>query len=406
MPVMDMRERQESRSSKPGQTGPAWSAWKERSGGSQTRADRRHGRRGFLVQLASGLVLGASGLAATERGAFAQQPPSASWPDPVTPAITHRQIRTNGIEMHIAEAGTGPLVVLVHGWPELWYSWRHQLPALAAAGYHAVAPDLRGYGGTDAPEPVESYSLRNQMADIVGLLDALGAEQAVLVGHDIGAGLTWACAELFPQRIAAHVALGIPYGPRRPAPPVQASREFTRNAFAFLDYFQTSFAEAELGADPRRTIRLFFFALSGDAPPELVPYLFTGKPAGAGGLDGMPEPAALPAWLTEADLDVYAEAYARSGFRGPLGVYRNMDRDWAELPEVGATGVTQPALFVGGRRDSALRFAGGFVEPMEAGVPNLRKIVLLPGCGHWTQQERPDDVNAELIDFLRREVER
>jgi pimeloyl-ACP methyl ester carboxylesterase len=375
----------------------------ERYGSSLTRARARYGRRGFLARLGSGVVLGAGGLAVSGRGAFAQEPPSTARQE-ATPAITHRRIQTNGIGMHIAEAGTGPLVVLVHGFPELWYSWRHQLSALAAAGYHAVAPDMRGYGETDAPEPVESYSLRNQVADIVGLLDALGADRAVLVGHDVGAGVTWACAELFPQRVAAHVTLGVPYGPRSPAPPVQASRAFTRDGFSFLDYFQTPFAEAELGADPRRSIRLFFYALSGDAPPDLVPYLFTGKPANAGALDGMPEPARLPAWLTEADLDVYGQAYVRSGFRGALGGYRNMDRDWAELPEVGATGVSQPVLFIGGRRDSVTRFVGEFIEPMEAAVPNLRKVVLLPGCGHWTQQERADDVNAELIDFLRREI--
>jgi pimeloyl-ACP methyl ester carboxylesterase len=375
---------------------------------SLTRAEAGYGRRGFLARLAAGVVLGAGGLAAPGRGVFAQEPPSTPHPDGAAPAITHRRIQTNGINMHIAEAGSGPLVVLVHGWPELWYSWRHQLPALASAGFHAVAPDLRGYGETDAPEPVASYGLRHQIADITGLLDALGAEKAVLVGHDLGAGLTWACAELFPHRVAAHVTLGVPYGPRRSVPPVQGSREFTRDRFSFLDYFQTPLAEAELGADPRRSIRLFLYALSGEAPPDLVPYLFTGKPAAAGALEGMPEPAALPAWLTEADLDVYARAFARTGFRGALGGYRNMDRDWAELPEVGTTGVRQPALFVGGRRDSVIRFyeLEHMFGSMEAAVPNLRKIVLLPGCGHWTQQERPDDVNAELIDFLRREIGR
>jgi pimeloyl-ACP methyl ester carboxylesterase len=359
-------------------------------------------RRRFLRLGASGLALGA-GLAVTGRGALAQQTRSSQQRDEAEPTITHRRIRTNGIDMHIAEAGTGPLVVLVHGWPELWYSWRHQLPALAAAGFHAVAPDLRGYGETDAPASVESYSLRNQMADILGLLDALGVERAVFVGHDIGAGITWALAELVPQRVAGHVSLGSPYGPRSPVPPVQGTRDFAGNAFSFLDYFnKPGVGEAELGADPRRTLRLFLYALSGDAPPDLVPYLFTGKPADAGVLDGMPEPAELPAWLTEADLDVYARAYTRTGFRGSLGGYRNMDRDWADLPAVGATGVSQPALLVGGRRDTILRFVGDFA-PMEAAVPNVRRIVLLPGCGHWTQQERPADVNAELIDFLQRE---
>lgn len=366
---------------------------------------RRLNRRTTLTGLAAGAVLSTVGLATPGHATSNQPPRSTPTADAHVPGVTHRQVETNGISMHIAEAGTGPLVVLVHGWPELWYSWRHQLTALAAAGYHAVAPDLRGYGETEAPEPVESYSLRNQIADIIGLLDAFDAERAVLVGHDVGAGITCACAELHPDRVAAHVSLGIPYGPRAEAPPVERTRSFAGDRFSFLDYFnRPGVGEAELGGDPRRSLRLILYALSGDAPPDLVPFLFTGKPADAGILDGIPEPKPLPAWLTEADLDVYAEAYERTGFRGPLNGYRNLDRDWAELPEVGTIGVNQPALFIGGRRDSALIFFDyGVFDAMEAAVPNLRKIVLLPGVGHWTQQERPDDVNLELIDFLDRE---
>jgi pimeloyl-ACP methyl ester carboxylesterase len=361
-------------------------------------------RRGLLARATAGVLLSASGQGIANRPVLARQ--SNSTPQPGTtvaiPGVTHRQIETNGISMHIAEAGEGPLVVLVHGWPEIWYSWRHQLPALAAAGYHAVAPDLRGYGTTDAPEPAESYGMANQIADVIGLLDALDAEQAVLVGHDVGAGITWACAELHPERVAAHVTLGIAYTPRPPAPIVESSREFAQGAFAFLDYVQEpGVAEAELEADARRSMRLILYALSGDAPPDLVPYLFTGKPADAGFLGGMPEPEPLPPWLTEADLDVYAEAFAGSGFHGGLGLYRNFDRDWAELPEIGTTGIAQPALFIGGMRDSAVIFTGmEAIAAMETTVPNLRKIVLLPGVGHWTQQERPEVVNAELIDFL------
>jgi pimeloyl-ACP methyl ester carboxylesterase len=362
-------------------------------------------RRGFLGRLASGAMLSASGLAMAGNRSAAQQGQGT----PLVagePAITHRQIETNGISMHIAEAGSGPLVVLVHGWPEIWYSWRHQLPALAAAGYHAVAPDLRGYGQSDAPEEIESYSLRNLIADIIGLLDALDAEQAVLVGHDIGAGVTWACAELHPERVAAHVTLGIPYGPRQPQSEVAMTEQFAGDNFSFVGYFQQpGVAEAELGADPRRSLRLILFALSGDAPPDLVPYLFTGKPADAGILDGMPEPDPLPPWLAEADLDVYADAFARSGFRGSFGFYRNMDRDWQELTEIGTLGIQQPALFIGGMRDSAVIFTGfEALQAMVEGAPNLRKVVLLPGAGHWTQQERPEEVNVELLDFLRREI--
>ncbi|HZD71481.1 MAG TPA: alpha/beta hydrolase [Actinomycetes bacterium] len=314
-------------------------------------------------------------------------------------AVTHRRLQTNGIGMHLAEAGSGPLVVLLHGFPELWYSWRHQLPALAAAGYHAVAPDLRGYGGTDASAADEGYAPSNLAADVIGLLDALDAEQAVLVGHDWGANVAWACAELFPQRVAGLVALSVPYRPRPPAPPSEVLRRFVPRGAPASPY-PLGVTEAELEADPRRSMRLFLYALSGDAPPDLVPRLFKDQAPSGRVLDSMPEPDELPGWLGDADLNEYARAYARTGFRGPLGVYRNQDRDWHEHPEIGTAGVRQPALFIGGRRDPAMLF--GKLEPMESAVPNLRRIVLLPNCGHWTQQERPGDVNDELLDFLER----
>jgi pimeloyl-ACP methyl ester carboxylesterase len=314
-------------------------------------------------------------------------------------AVWHHQVRTNGIAMHAAEVGSGPLVVLLHGFPELWYSWRYQLPVLAAAGYHAVAPDLRGYGGSDASATDEGYAPSNLAADVVGLLDALGAEEAVLVGHDWGANIAWACAELFPQRVAGLVALSVPYRPRPPAPPSEVLRQFLPGDAPASPY-PLGVTEAELEADPRRSLRRFLYALSGDAPPDLVPRLFQQRAPSGRVLDSMPEPEELPGWLGEEDLDEYAGAYARTGFRGPLGVYRNLDRDWYEHPEVGTAGVRQPALFIGGRRDPAVLF--GKLEPMEAAVPSLRRIVLLPTCGHWTQQERPGDVNDELLDFLRR----
>jgi pimeloyl-ACP methyl ester carboxylesterase len=237
-------------------------------------------------------------------------------------------------------------------------------------------------------------------ADVVGLLDALGAETAVLVGHDWGANIAWACAELFPERVAGLVALSVPYRPRQPAPPSEVLRRFVLGGAPASPY-PLGVTEAELEADPRRSMRLFMYALSGDAPPDLVPRLFKERAPSGRVLDSMPEPDELPGWLGDADLNEYARAYARTGFRGPLGVYRNQDRDWHEHPEIGTAGVRQPALFVGGRRDPAVLF--GKLEPMETAVPNLRRIVLLPDCGHWTQQERPGDVNDELLDFLRRE---
>jgi epoxide hydrolase A/B len=372
----------------------------------------REGRRSFLWQLTSGTIAGHSGTAAWLRQVLHQKRDPV-WDrvqmedhasHPTSTQVRHRRIRTNGITMHIAEAGTGFPVVLLHGFPELWYSWRHQLPALADAGYHAIAPDLRGYGETDAPQSVASYSMRNMTADVTGVLDAMGVPQAVVVGHDWGANIGWACAELYPQRVVALVVLGIPYHPRPQTPPTEMIAQFAGDHFSFVQYFQQAgVAEAELERDVRDSLRRFFFALSGDAPPGVVPYLFTAKPASAGVLGGMPTPTTPPRWLTDADLDYYVDAYQRTGFRGALNRYRNMDRDWTDLPDVGASGVKGPTLFLGGRGDSAVIF--GTFDPMIRATPDLQRITFVRNCGHWIQQERPSEVNTEIIAFLKRNVE-
>jgi pimeloyl-ACP methyl ester carboxylesterase len=362
-------------------------------------SDRIHRRR---------LLVGAAAASAgmtTQRQAFAQATPDATPASPIPPpdlsGVTHRQVQANGIDIHIVEAGEGPVVLMVHGFPEIWYSWRHQLPALAAAGYHAVALDMRGCGESEVTESVKDYGLRTQMDDVLGVLDALEVEQAVLVGHDVGAGTTWALAELYPERIAAHATIGIAYGPRPPTPPTEMIQQFAGDHFNFALYCQEpGVADAEFEADVRKSLRLFMYAISGDAPAETVPFLFEVKPVGEPLFEGLPDPEVLPGWISEADLDVYTEAYERTGFTPALNGYRNFDSDWEELPEVGTLGVQQPALFVGGRRDPAVMYTLEGLGVMEAAVPNLRKIVLLPGCGHWAQQERPEEVNHELIDFL------
>jgi pimeloyl-ACP methyl ester carboxylesterase len=313
--------------------------------------------------------------------------------------ITHRTIKTNGINMHIAEAGEGPLVLLIHGWPESWYSWRHQLPALAAAGYHAVAPDVRGYGHTDAPQPIEAYSMKQMTADYAGLLDALGEKTAVVAGHDWGAPMAWDSAILYPDRYRAVIGLSVPYGPRPPAPPVQIMRQLFADSFFYIVYFQDpGIAEAELEADPRRSMRLILYAASGDAPPAPG---FAGKPKGAGLLDGMTDPKELPRWLSEEDLDYFASEFKRTGFRGGINRYRNMDRDWEELPRLAGARVTQPALFIYGSKDGVVAMNPKSIETMKEHCDDLRSIVMLPGAGHWTQQERPDETNAALIEFLK-----
>jgi pimeloyl-ACP methyl ester carboxylesterase len=312
--------------------------------------------------------------------------------------ITHRTINTNGVNMHIAEAGEGPLVLMIHGWPESWYSWRHQLPALAAAGYHAIAPDVRGYGRTEAPQPIEAYSMKQMTADYVGLLDALDEETAVIVGHDWGAPMAWTSAILHPERYRAVVAMSVPFGPRAPAPPVDMMRQMFKDTFFYIVYFQEpGVAEAELEADPRRSMRLILYAASGDAPPAPG---FAGKPVTSGLLDGMTDPATLPPWLTEADIDYFAGEFKRAGFRGGINRYRNVNRDWEELPQLAGARITQPALFIAGEKDGVIAMNPAGIETMKQHCDNLR-VVLLPGAGHWTQQERPAETNAALIEFLK-----
>jgi epoxide hydrolase A/B len=319
---------------------------------------------------------------------------------------THRTVETNGIRMHVAEQGSGPLVVLCHGFPESWYSWRHQLRALAEAGFHAVAPDMRGYGRTDRPQEIEKYTLLHLVGDMVGLLDALGAEQAAIAGHDWGAPVAWHAALMRPDRFRGVIGLSVPFRPRGPVAPttVMPQRD---DALFYQLYFQApGVAEAELERDAKRTIRTILYSASGDAPRRDNGGAADGigmVPRQGGFLTRMATPDALPPWLTEADIDVYAGEFARAGFRGGLNWYRNIDRNWELLAPFGGARVTIPALYVAGDRDLVVSFPGAaqLIANLAKFVPQLRRTIMLPGCGHWTQQERAGEVNAAMIDFLR-----
>jgi len=320
--------------------------------------------------------------------------------------ITHRFIDTNGIRMHIAEAGEGPLVLLCHGFPESWYSWRHQLVALAQAGFHAVAPDQRGYGQTDRPEGIEQYTLLHLVGDIVGLLDALGASTAVVAGHDWGAPVAWHAALLRPDRFRAVIGLSVPYRPRGSVRPTTAMPQ-TSDAMFYQLYFQTpGVAEAELERDPHMTMRRLLFWGSGDAPRRAAPAVGAGDvgmvPRDGGFLSGRDAPATLPTWLTEADIDFYASEFTRTGFRGGLNWYRNIDRNWELLAAWAGARVTVPALYIAGDRDLVLAFRGmdKLLPALAQFIPSLQQTLILPGCGHWTQQERPSEVNAAMLGFL------
>ena len=307
-----------------------------------------------------------------------------------------RIVRSNGIDLAITEAGEGPTVVLCHGFPELAYSWRHQLPALAAAGYHAVAVDMRGYGDSSAPDAVEAYDIVNLTDDLTGLLDALGEDRAVFVGHDWGAIVVWNLALLAPGRVRAVAGLSVPFIPRGSLPPTQLMRALSGERFFYILYFQAEGpADRELARDPRTAMARILWTVSGDAPREALRRL---PREGTGYLDVLSDPPALPSWLSAADLEVYVAAFERTGFTGALRYYRNMDRNWELTEHLAGARVTQPALFVAGERDAVLRMTPPQV--MDGWLDDLRATVLIPAAGHWVQQERPGDVNRALVAFL------
>ena len=315
--------------------------------------------------------------------------------------ITQRIIATNGINMRIAEAGTGPLVVLCHGFPESWYSWRHQLPALAEAGYHVVAPDQRGYGGTDAPAEADAYTQFHLVGDIVGLVKALGEEQAVIVGHDWGAPVAWNAALWRPDIFRAVAALSVPLADRAPTAPTIAMKQAFGDNFFYILYFQTpGVAEHELQHDVRATLRRFLFGASGSAPDNLVQRMGNPLAKRAFFLEQLPDTDVLPAWLTAADIDYFAGEFERAGFRGGLNWYRNMDRTWQLSGAFQGLKLKQPALFISGDRD-LIRMNPGYEAQLRAVATDLRNIVMIPGVGHWTQQEAPEVTNRALLEFLR-----
>jgi pimeloyl-ACP methyl ester carboxylesterase len=315
--------------------------------------------------------------------------------------ITRRHADVNGIRLAYDEAGAGPLVLLAHGWPELAHSWRNQIPVLTAAGYRVVAPDMRGFGDTGAPAPVEDYTILHLVGDLVGLLDHLKAEQAVVIGHDWGAVVAWHAALLRPDRFRAVAAMSVVHTLRSPQPPVATFRGRGLDAFYWV-YFQTpGVAESELERDVAKSLRMIYHAASGDVPEDW--HWRAVVPAGGGLLDTTVEPNVSPAWLAPSDFARYIAAYEKSGFRGGLNWYRNLDRNWALMAPFGDARIRQPALFIAGERDPTLRIGGrrDRLAAMDEAVPGLRGKILIPGAGHWVQQEAAERVNAELIAFLR-----
>jgi pimeloyl-ACP methyl ester carboxylesterase len=321
--------------------------------------------------------------------------------------ISHRTIESNGIRLHIAEQGSGPLVLLCHGFPESWYSWRHQMQALADAGFHAVAPDMRGYGQSDRPVQIDQYSLFHLVGDMVGILDALDEKQAVIAGHDWGAPVAWHSALMRPDRFRAVIGLSVPYRPRGSVAPTSVMPQTDAASFYQLYFQSPGVAEAELEADPLLSLRRILYSGSGDVPRKnrgVAPPNGVGMvPRSGGFLTRMPDTQMLPPWLTDADLNFYADQFRQSGFRGGLNWYRNIDRNWELLAPYARAPITVPALYVAGDLDLVVAFPRmkEVIADLKRYIPLLRDSIMLPGCGHWTQQERAADVNQHMIAFLR-----
>jgi epoxide hydrolase A/B len=308
-------------------------------------------------------------------------------------------VDTNGVQLRVIEAGDrgAPVVVLAHGFPELAYSWRHQIPVLADAGYHVLAPDQRGYGGSSRPDAIGAYNIHELTADIVGLLDDVGAERAVWVGHDWGAIMVWNAPLLHPDRVAAVAALSVPVVPRAKVPPTQALRRTFGENFFYMLYFQEpGVADAELNGDPARTMR----RLMGGEPAldDQSAVLRMLAPGPDGFIDRLAEPDGLPDWISQDELDHYISEFSRTGFTGGLNWYRNFDRNWETTPELAGAKISVPCLFIGGSADPVLSFTRR--DRAAQVITGPYREVMIDGAGHWLQQERPDEVNAHLLGFL------
>ena len=343
---------------------------------------------------------------------------------------THRMLKVNGARIHAVEEGEGPLVVLIHGFPESWYSWRHQLTALAAAGYKAVAIDQRGYGQSSKVRVQEAYRIGKLVDDVVGIIASYGASSAFVIGHDWGAPVAWTFAWLHPDKCRGVVGISVPFADRAliglPGSPFGEKRPNDYHlelAGPGKQFYQDYFAEqdaviTEIEEDVRGWLKGLIWTVSGDAiapqvaaavaagmaPMDPVSTLRHGPLCMANGArlkDAFVYPETMPVWMSDADLDFFAAEFERSGFGGPLSFYHNIDADWQDLAEQSGKPLTPPALFIGGEFDVGSMWGYEAIARAHERMPNFRGTHMLAGCGHWIQQERPEETNRLLIDFLK-----
>ena len=307
-----------------------------------------------------------------------------------------RVVTGGGVELSVVDVGEGPPVVLAHGFPELAYSWRHQIPVFAQAGHRVLAPDQRGYGRSTRPDRIEDYDIVALTGDLLRVLDDVGQERGVFVGHDWGALVVWQLALLAPERVAGVVGMSVPFLPRGAMPPVQRMREAFADRFFYITYFQEpGVADEELGSDPARTMRRM---LAGLSRPGGLSDAESSADDGRGFVERIPEPEGLPAWLSQDELDHYVSEFRRTGFTGAINWYRNMDRNWSLTEHLAGMAVTVPSLFIGGSEDPVLTMSPPSIQ--DGWLRDHRGTVIVDGVGHWVQQEAPGQVNAALLGFL------